>query len=67
MMSIYLDILWNCVNLNNSLNESKNMLIMPKRENPVSSAHIPNVPPKLAILSDNVYLASSTVIPTLDD
>ena len=36
------------------------MLIMPRRENPVSSAQMPNVPPKLAILSDKVVLASRT-------
>ena len=42
------------------------MLIRPKREHPVNSANIPNIPPKLAILSDKVYLASNKVISTLE-
>ena len=39
-----------------------NRFIIPNNEQPVRSAHIPNVPPRLAILSDNVILASRTVI-----
>ena len=34
--------------------------IMPRSEHPVICAKIPNLPPKLAILSRNVYLASTT-------
>ena len=43
------------------------MFRIPSREKPVSSAHIPNVPPKLAILSDRVVLESRTVISTFGD
>lgn len=40
------------------------ILTIPSIEKPVNSAQIPKVPPKLAILSLNVVLASSTVIST---
>ena len=40
-------------------------LMIPNKEIPVSSAQMPKVPPKLAILSLNVVLASKTVISTI--
>ena len=42
-------------------------LIIPKKENPVSSAHIPNTPPKLASLSEKLYLESRTVMSTSEE
>ena len=50
-----------------SLIEIMIKLIIPRREKPVSSAQIPKVPPKLAILSDRVVLESSIVISTSGD
>ena len=41
--------------------------MIPKKVNPVSSPHIPKIPPKDAIWSDQVYLASRIVISTLED
>ena len=41
--------------------------MIPSKENPVSSAQIPNMPPKLAIFSDKLYLDSSTVMSTCED
>ena len=38
------------------------MLMNPNNEHPVNSAHIPKVPPKLAILSVRVVLAFKTVV-----
>ena len=43
------------------------MLMIPKKEIPVSSAHIPKIPPKDAIWSDQEYLASKIVISILED
>ena len=45
----------------------KNTLIIPKKENPVSSDQIPNMPPMFAIWSDKANLDSKTVISTLED
>ena len=45
----------------------KKTLIIPKKENPVSSAQTPNMPPMFAIWSDKAYRDSRIVISTLDD
>ena len=57
----FLDSHWNysCV-LKMNFIKMMNRFIIPNNEQPVRSAHIPNVPPRLAILSDNVILASRT-------
>ena len=47
--------------LNKNLNERMSKLNNPSNEHPVSSAQIPNVPPKLAILSVVVVLTSNFV------
>ena len=47
--------------MNDNFNIMMNTFIIPKSENPVSSAHIPNVPPNIAILSDKVYIVYQLV------
>ena len=50
--------------LKSNLNKMISKFIIPSKEHPVSSAHIPKVPPKLAILSVIVVLTSSLFIST---
>ena len=52
--------------LNSNLNEMISKFIIPRSEHPVSSAQIPKVPPKLAILSVIVVLTSNLFISNSD-